>query len=172
MSRKKSKAKVVIRIDPMKPVGIQKAIAQLTREKKRLEKDYDLGAFLDKVALDMIATIYARQLRVMDHGGNKKWTLPYYERDGNTRIIKQHGEQIAFIEFGAGAEAGNGNYLDLGFYPGSWSEQNAKTYQEWVDSGYQGLYRYEQRPARGFDTAISDIHMIVQKAADEVFGKK
>ena len=60
MSRKKSKAKVVIQIDPMKPVGIQKAIAQLTREKKRLEKDYDLSAFLDKVALDMVATIYAR----------------------------------------------------------------------------------------------------------------
>lgn len=173
MSRsRKSKARKVIYIDPMKPVGIQKAIAELKREQRKWENDKAVNEFMDKVAQDMVTTIYVRQLRVADSGRNYDFMVPHYERDGFNRTIKQSGKQIAFLEFGAGAEASNGLYLNLGFYPGSWSEHNAKTYQAWVDSGYQGVYRYEQKPARGYDTAIADLHDIVKNAADKVFGGK
>ena len=96
--------------------------------------------------------------------------------NGNSFTLLANGEQVAFVEFGAGAEAGVGVYPYTkdppsdDFEPGSWSKDNAHTYQAWERAGYPGIYIYEQAPARAFDTTISDLHDLIREAAEEVFG--
>ena len=163
--------------------SIELAIKELKAEKERQEELID--KFMDKVALGVCSVINSRIFAVTPNENNVSETDPWgrwntditmakYDRDGHNRKISVSGSQVAFIEFGAGAEANPGIYPTKGgekeaFLPGSWSKDHSKTYQVWEASGYSGLYKYEQHPARGFDTAISDLPSIVKKAADEVF---
>lgn len=156
-----------IEVNVLSKKSINSAIKELREYAKEIENQ-KIDEFMDKVALDMCAIINRRFLAV-DKGMNPNVTIAHYDRDGHSRIISAGGKQVAFLEFGAGAEAGNGIYLDLGFTAGSWSAEHARTYQAWEESGYQGVYRYEQPPARGFDTAISELHEIVERAVNEVF---
>ena len=167
----------VIYVNPYSKKSIELAIKELNAEKKKQEELID--KFMDKIALRVCAIIESRVFEVV--GGEDEWgkwntqvTIPRYTRDGHNRTIIMGGEQVAFLEFGAGAEANPGIYSTKGgekeeFTPGSWSKDNARTYQAWEASGYKGLYKYEQHPARGFDTAIGELHTIVKEAADEVF---
>lgn len=161
--------------------SIQLAIKELKAEKERQEELID--KFMDKVALEVCSVINSRIFAVTlnEESGDDPWgrwntdiTIAKYDRDGHNRKISVSGSQVAFIEFGAGAEANPGIYPTKdgekeAFLPGSYSKDHGGTYQAWEASGYRGLYRYEQHPARGFDTAISDLPSIIKKAADEVF---
>lgn len=168
-----------ITVNPLSKKSINNAIRELRDEKKRQEKLID--TFMDKVATRMCAVINSRFMAVTGGGEYTEWgkwnsdvTTAKYTADGHNRIIQAGGSQIAFIEFGAGAEANPGIYPTKGgekedFLPGSYSKDNRGTYQAWERAGYPGLYYYEQKPARGFDTAIGEFHTIVKEVADEVF---
>lgn len=162
----------VIEINPLSKKSIDKAIRELREEKKRQEKLID--DFMDKLATEVTNIILSRFLEASGRGWNSNVTTPTFRREGHNRIIHAGGEQIAFLEFGAGAEAGPGVFPTIGnvtadFTPGSWSAEHGRTYQAWEAGGYVGMYPYEQPPARGFDTAIAELPYLIKKCADEVF---
>lgn len=162
-----------IEVNVLSKKSINSAIKELREYAKEIENQ-KIDEFMDKVALKMCTIINNRFLAV-DRGKNPNVTIARYERDGHSRIIKAGGSQVAFLEFGAGAEAGVGVYpytkseASNDFVAGSWSAEHGGTYQAWVEGGYVGMYIHEQPPARGFDTAISEFPYKVKEAFDEVF---
>lgn len=86
------------------------------------------------------------------------------------------GKGIGFIEFGAGVYAGEGSEFKdnapFEVYPGSWSENHAQTYQEWVKNGQQGEYRYNRQPANAFPQAYAILKNSAHTLAREIFGDK
>lgn len=114
--------------------------------------------------------------RRFDSVGRRDVNVTYIVSDGGYSFtLHADGQQVAFVEFGAGAEAGVGLYPYTksepsdDFEPGSWSKEHGHTYQAWVAAGYPGIYEYEQPPTRAFDTTISDFPQLVKESANEVF---
>ena len=167
-----------IEVDPLSKTSIKLAIEELKEEKERLEK-------LNHKFVDSLGDLFAERVRERLDAVDKNSlnVEPYnvttrFVSEGDTEgiLVEASGVNIAFIEFGAGAEANSGIYPYTkdpdsdAFTPGSWSKDNGRTYQRWENAGYPGLYYYEQPPARGFDTAISELREMIKQAADEVFG--
>lgn len=165
----------VIEVNPLSKKSINNAIRELRDYKKELESSL-IDKFMDGVAARVSNIILSRFLDASGRGWNSNASIPQVRREGHNRVISVNGSQVAFLEFGAGAEAGEGMYPYTkspdsdAFTPGSWSKDNGRTYQAWENGGYVGLYPYEQPPARGFDTAISELPYIIKEVADEVFG--
>ena len=168
----------VIEVNPLSKKSINNAIRELRDYKEDLEKaNHDflnsLGDFFVERVLERLNAVEKNSLNTEPYNVTSR-----FASDGKSEgiIIEAFGENIAFIEFGAGAEASPGLYPytkdpdSEAFTPGSYSKDNSRTYQRWENAGYPGLYFYEQPPARGFDTAISELREIIKQAADEVFG--
>lgn len=167
----------IIRINPYSRSSIISAIKELEAEKKRRE---DMNhRFLDILG-DYVAERVGERLssvskNVINQNGYDRPSCEFVTMDDGREgiAVRAMGEQIAFIEFGAGAEANPGIYSTKSgekeaFLPGSYSKEHGNTYQRWEDAGYPGMYKYEQPPARGFDTAISELHEIIERAIKEV----
>ena len=103
--------------------SIELAIKELKAEKERQEELID--KFMDKVALGVCSVINSRIFAVTPNENNVSETDPWgrwntditmakYDRDGHNRKISVSGSQVAFIEFGAGAEANPGIYPTKG----------------------------------------------------------
>lgn len=88
--------------------------------------------------------------------------------------ITATGKRVCFLEFGAGVFSDSSHpyasEVPIKVYPGSWSEDHENTYQEWVDNGMQGWYRYNQLPHYAMLTAYNRMVDYVPKLAREVFG--
>lgn len=164
-------ARRTIEVNPFSSKSINSAIMSLRREKKRLTEDFK-NAFMNKLGLELSGLIQlelGRQARWFNEDVDAE-----YEVQGDTIVLRAYGESVAFVEFGAGVYADDGEFVAMQFYPGSWSEQNAKTYQAWVEAGMPGEYQWDQEPAHSFDTIIRNLDSYVREAADyaykEVYG--
>lgn len=153
-----------IEVNPFSSKSINSAIMSLRREKKRLTEDFK-REFLDRLGLELAGRVDLE----IDHED----IYAEHTVDGDKVTIRAYGEGIAFIEFGAGVYADNGefNAIHVQFYPGSWSEDHARTYQEWVENGMVGEYRYNQEPVHSFDTIIRELDSYIRIAADYAYQK-
>lgn len=88
--------------------------------------------------------------------------------------ITANGERVCFIEFGAGVFSDSSHpyasEVPIKVYPGSWSEDHAQTYQQWVANGRKGWYRYNRYPRYAMLTAYNRMVDYVPELAREVFG--
>lgn len=167
----------IIRINPYSRSSITSAIKELEAEKKRREdmNHRFLDILGDYVAERVDERLSSVSKNTLNQNGYDRTSCEFVTmKDGREGIaVRAMGVQIAFIEFGAGAEANPGIYNYTkgdanDFYPGSWSIEHGQTYQGWERAGYPGMYEFEQPPARGFDTAISELHEIIERAIKEV----
>ena len=154
-----------------------KSLDDAIKELKRLEDDF-MRKFDIFVRILVNDGVQVARTWISTGAGIERSASVAYQVDSSgdiaVAVIQMTGKDALFIEFGAGAEANPGIYPTKGgekedFLPGSYSKDNRGTYQAWERAGYPGLYYYEQKPARGFDTAIGEFHTIVKEVADEVF---
>lgn len=85
-------------------------------------------------------------------------------------------EAIVFMEFGTGLKTeSNAPYADkvsVPVYPGSWSEEHANTWQDWIDSGRDPeLYPYNHAPKRGMYWAAQRMKREAIDIARQVFNE-
>lgn len=168
-----------IEVNVLSKKSINKAIKELREYQKEIRNE-KLHKFMDVLGDKMADRIDSRFKAVpynrINEGGYDGTVASFDTANGADEgiLITASGDAIAFIEFGAGAEAYPGLYpYEKGdsneFTPGSWSIEHGRTYQHWEESGYPGMYIFEQPGARAFDTAISELPHMVKEAFDEVF---
>lgn len=163
-----------IEVNPFSSKSINSAIMSLRGEKKRLTEDFK-AAFLKHLGAELHGQLQWEYDDANLNRINEEVEVddPYIDADGKV-VIRAYGNSIAFVEFGAGVYADGSEFIALQFYPGSWSEQHGRTYQEWVDAGMPGEYRFNQEPVRAFDSIIRDLDIHVRNAAysayKEVYG--
>lgn len=157
----------IIRINPYSRSSIISAIKELEEEKKRIENLYE--EFLLKLGVKIES-----HLNALYNGAAKDFNQDY-EIDVNAEkdliTVRASGVSVAFIEFGAGIHAGNGQYerSHEDFYPGSWSVEHADTYWLWQHSTPSVEYRWNQEAVHGFDDVINYMDRWIRETADEVF---
>lgn len=98
----------------------------------------------------------------------------YFTDDGIA--VSAGGESLLFIEFGTGTPADESQGLRFEYGAGSWSEDHAGTYEEWLKSGgvrfsRDGHYMYDTIGKDAFMQVENMLHSIVKQSADEVFKK-
>ena len=100
--------------------------------------------------------------------------MSYEKVSDGVYTITATGERVCFIEFGAGVFSDSSHpyasEVPIKVYPGSWSEDHAQTYQEWVKKGRKGWYRYNRYPRYAMLTAYNKMVDYVPELAREVFG--
>lgn len=169
----------IIRINPYSRSSIISAIKELEEEKKQIEK-------LRSKFVKAVARIMAE--RIEKRYGEVRNVNIEYDEEGNSNIsvwgggaygkgkVQAQGQGLFFVEFGTGTMAGGHDGYRYGFYPGSWSEEHANTFQQWILSDgakfskADGSYKYDNEPADAFARAIGSLDEIIKEAADEVFG--
>ena len=167
-------ARRTIEVNPFSSKSINSAIMSLQREKKRLTDDFK-ASFLKHLGAELHGQLQWEYDDAILNPINDEIEVddPYIDGDGRV-VIRAYGESIAFVEFGAGIYADDGEFIALQFYPGSWSEQHGRTYQAWVDAGMPGEYKWNQLPVHAFDSIIRDLDRHVRNAAynayKEVYG--
>lgn len=129
-------------------VGIDEAIAYLEQlEQKLLD-------FPTQVAMDSVNRI--------DYPNVMADTTA----QGTTRIVAM-GDQIAFEEFGAGFEADTFDYDAFHTEPGIWSEDHARTFQNY--NGEPENYRYNRTPKHALRDEAKRLPDEIMNKAREVF---
>ena len=95
------------------------------------------------------------------------------EETGNTLKITASGEDVLFIEFGAGDQAGseNGSYdaVPASARPGSWSEGHAQMYSRYGFWVFGGHIFHEVPPSPAFYYAYEYMVQNLPHIAEEVF---
>lgn len=157
-----------IEVNPFSSKSINSAIMSLRREKKRLQEDFR-REFLEELGKE-IEGFVDWQLSATARERNEECYCEHTV-EGNTVIIRAYGENVIFVEFGAGVYADNGEYQQLGFEPGVWSEWHYQTYQAWVAAGMPGEYRSNQVAAHSFDNIINDLDTHINNAAYTAYKK-
>ncbi len=99
---------------------------------------------------------------------------------GESHTIMAHGsdgEDIAFVEWGAGYDASyEHGFTELGgdvfeSKPGIWSESHERTFQKHLESGKQpSTYRYNRLPRHRMESTARRIHAEVVQKARNYFG--
>lgn len=102
-------------------------------------------------------------------------TEPFTDGDRHGYVIKVEHEALGFIEFGAGMYSGYGSVhaddVPYKVYPGSWSEEHAGTYQEWIDAGKDPVdYPYNRYPVNAIPKAYNALISNYQIIANKYFG--
>ncbi len=80
----------------------------------------------------------------MESASNVGYSNVNVEQTDSANIVTASGNQIAFEEFGAGFVAEVADIGDFHTEPGIWSEDHAKTYQNW--KGDMEDYPYNRQP--------------------------
>lgn len=164
----------VIEINPCSRKSIIEAIVELKAEKEKIEKKRSL--FVKAVARIMAERIEKRYGEVLNVNVSKYGVFVWGDGYRGNATVQAHGQGLFFIEFGTGTMAGGHDGYRYGFYPGSWSEEHANTFQQWLltdgakFSKADGSYKYDNEPADAFARAIGSLDEIIKEAADEVFG--
>lgn len=97
--------------------------------------------------------------------------------DPNTYIISASGQDVAFVEFGAGMYAGNppnefGSEMSIGIYPGSWSRYHERTWNKWIAKDKpKAEYPYNIVPANAFPKAYALMKNSIHPLARSIFGE-
>lgn len=91
-------------------------------------------------------------------------------------VVFADGEEVCFIEFGAGVYAAPENgfapeasKIGVTVYPGSWSETHERTFQNWEAKGRPGEYAYNKVPRAGLYAAYQTIIGALETRAKQVF---
>ena len=164
----------VIKINPCSRSSIIEAIVELKAEKEEIEKKRSL--FVKAVARIMAERIEERYGEVLNVNVEKYGVSVWGGGHHGNGTVQAYGQGLFFIEFGTGTLAGGHDGYRYGFYPGSWSEEHANTFQQWIltdgakFSKADGSYKYDNEPADAFARAIGSLDEIIKEAADEVFG--
>ena len=79
--------------------------------------------------------------------------------DGTGFYVNAEGSHVCFVEFGTGvytdADHEYASKVNIGVYPGSWSEKHAQTWQAWLAAGKDPYaYPYNHRPKYGMMHAM------------------
>lgn len=90
-------------------------------------------------------------------------------------MVAQH-PAIVFMEFGTGvrteSDAPYADKVSVNVYPGSWSEDHANTWEEWIESGKDPeLYPYNRSPKRGMYWAAQRMNREAKDIAKAVFSE-
>ena len=153
-----SRSRKVININLFSQKSVKEAIKALEEEKRMMEVKHKM--FLLHLA-EKCQEHLQRRYDVYDDDVAVTYLI---EDGGNTISLHANGDQVAFIEFGAGF------YANDFFGPGSWSIEHAHTFQAWERSGKPiDQYPYNVIPAEAFDSLISWMPDLIKEAADEVF---
>lgn len=138
-----------------------------------------------KKAVERIANVKAKCLEIArrlcevgepiiraTHGNHASVTV---EQTSNGYSVRADGEDILFIEFGAGDRAGENNdqydEVPAVAHPGTWSDTHAQMYSRygfWVFAGK--IYHYTD-PHPAFYEAYKAMVKALPQIAKEVFGK-
>ena len=144
--------------------GIEHAIQTLHRYDDLDGKAREIADRLCKIGEPIIRQVHG-------HHADNIETVP---TDNGYKIVAE-GEDVLFIEFGAGDAAGsaNANYdrVPSVARPGSWSEKHAQMYSRygfWVFGGH--IYR-EVQPTPAFYYAYEYMVQNLPMIAREVFGR-
>lgn len=97
------------------------------------------------------------------------------EPDGSngsyTMTVSANGDQLLFIEFGTGFPADESMGLSFGFGAGSWSDEHADTFNQWLASGANpDDYPYNMQGTDAFWKVEQKLRSIIKQTANEVFG--
>lgn len=156
--------KHTIRIDPLSPRSIDRAI----RECERLEKEF--GRKVD-IFLERLANLGYSTLDSLGYNGDSvKVTV---EKIENGYAINAAGKGIVFLEFGAGDTVASGNryagQMPFEVRPGSYSETHARQYADYKRWIFGGVVYHEIRPREGMQTTWETIMQEWRRIAQEVF---
>lgn len=142
-----------LKVDALDPKSVKKAL-DLVDGWEVVE-----DAYVDLAIKDIVERAVDLAQQFFDSTKPPSWrqdndvtvTWGYAMPDGY--FIRAAGEEICFIEFGTGVWAEPSPLLDdpesdIGFeiYPGSWSIDHDRTFQEWDEGGRKGDYRYNSFP--------------------------
>ena len=142
--------------------GIDRVIRRVNRYVNLTEKMQELARRLCEVGMPIIRQV---------HGNH---AIVDYRAVDNGYVIFAEGEDVLFIEFGAGDQAGseNGNYdaVPAVARPKSWSETHARQYSE-QGFWYFGGHRFTTvAPTPAFYYAYEYMVQNLPRIAKEVFG--
>ena len=155
------------------PEDIKKTIRQLEKEKELIRKKK--SEFVAKIAMEIykeirnnLGSISAKE----EEARGINVTAEKTETD-HYRIVAQ-GENIAFIEFGAGTAVkpqvlkdSNGGMIPN--YPGAWSEDHSRQFVDngyWYHNGRQYTFKVSYAPVH---FAVTYVRANIQKIAREIF---
>ena len=131
---------------------------------------------LEQQFLEQLAVVVKTELERLYSGEDMTVTYePFQEGNIHGVSVIAQGDEIGFIEFGAGVYAGQGNEFSenapFEVYPGSWSKDHAQTYQKWVEGGRKGEYKWNKIPTNAFPQAYAILRNSVHHTAEEIFGR-
>ena len=147
----------------MKTVKMYLDEASITNAMKQLQhyaEDRGPGTLTEIIDQKIQKVVDAAVAAAVKHYKSASTEVHGYKVNDNLWVIEAVGDQVTFLEFGAGLYANHGYAAeaeDLGFdvYSGSWSEWHARTWQEWVASGKKpGDYPFNRKPKRGMYWAV------------------
>lgn len=142
--------------------GISRAIKTVEQLANLQEKCAELAKRLCEIGEPIIRQVHGNPTEV--------WTEP---SDNGYKIVAE-GEDVLFIEFGAGNAAGStaGLYDDVPSVvrPGSWSETHAKQYVMYGNWWFGGQAYVEVVPTPAFYYAYEYMVQNLPTVAKEVFG--
>lgn len=91
-------------------------------------------------------------------------------------VLSASHRAIVFMEFGTGmrteSDAPYADKVSVPVYPGSWSEQHANTWQQWVESGKDPEnYPFNHYPRRGMYWSMQRMKREAKDIAKAVFNE-
>ena len=100
--------------------------------------------------------------------------MTYEQLDDRHYCIRANGEEVYFLEFGTGVYTDSSHPLasEMPFkvYPGSWSENHQKTWQQWIAAGNDPYkYPYNHMPKYGMLNASTYMREHAREIAERVF---
>lgn len=149
--------------------GLQSFIRELESIKTDLaDKEAEFLKELAKVVADSLDESYGGKIPVT--------TEPFADGDRRGYVIKVEHEALGFIEFGAGMYSGYGSVhaddMPFNVYPGSWSEEHAGRWQEWLDEGKDPVdFPYNRYPVNAIPKAYNALVSNVSFLARKYFGE-
>lgn len=159
-----------IKIDALDPDSIDDGLRllQLYKKEEMQKILFDFPQLICEKAVEAANVVY-------DGFATATWRFRGANGNGMVASIEASGREICFIEFGTGDRVAEdhpfADFSRLGFwvYPGSWSIEHEKTYQDWVEKGKPGEYKYEIIPHKGMLAAYYTIIYALEDVAREVF---
>lgn len=122
-------------------------------------KEY-LEQALDRAIKRLVEDV-AKPIAQQEFGFDGAVTV-YAEKTNDGYAVIAEGEEVCFLEFGAGVYTDNGHPFasEAPFIikAGSWSETHAQTWQKWIEAGKDPeKYPYNQPPLRAMYSAYKAI---------------
>ena len=136
--------------------SITKAMRELQNYAEGAGKGTVTGIVNEKIQRVVDAAVKAAVL----HYKSSSTAVRGYQLNSNTWIIEAVGDQVTFLEFGAGFYANHGYAAeaeDLGFvvYSGSWSDWHAGKWHEWIAANKNPRkFPFNRKPRRGMYWAV------------------